>query len=124
MRLIIIFLLVSFSSLQAQSNWQPGYIIKDGQKTEGEIDDREWPYFIDNFGFRKSTTEEATIYSPSDRVSFGVGDRRYSSREVSYIANSRELDQITKDTTLRRANAMVFLRQYYEGEVSLYQFVD
>jgi hypothetical protein len=124
MRLIFILLLALTSGLHAQSNWQPGYIIKDGQKIEGEIDDREWPYFIESFRFRPSSGAEVAVYAPSDGVDFGVGNRRFEAKEVSYITNSRELDKISRDTLLERETSIAFLRQYYDGELSLYQFVD
>ncbi len=124
MRLLILLLVMITSCLNAQANWQPGYIIKDGQKIEGEIDDREWPYYIEDFRFRASPEAEVVIYSSVDEVSFGVSGRNYINDEVNYITNSRELAKITKDTTINRTRAQVFLRQYYDGELGLYQFID
>lgn len=122
--LFITVFLAHASVIQGQANWQPGYIIKDGEKTEGEIDDREWPYYIDGFRFRSSPQGETVAYSLADQVDFGVRDRNYISEQVNYISNSRQLDQLTKDTSLQRESGLVFLRQYFDGELGLYQFVD
>ena len=125
MRLLLLSLLTCFVfGLNAQANWQPGYIIQNGQKEEGEIDDREWPYGIDEFRFRTAADRPATTYAPTNIGGFGLDGRKYESAEVNYISNSRELDKISRDTVLNRKIARVFLRQYYGGALSLYQYVD
>lgn len=117
-------ILITSSLITAQANWQPGYVVRDGEKVTGEIDDREWAYFIDEVRFRSSERAGVDTYSPSDGVNFGVANRRFISREVGYITNSRDLEKLSRDTTLYRERADAVLRVYFEGDLSLFQYVD
>ncbi|WP_020567921.1 hypothetical protein [Neolewinella persica] len=123
MRLSLIFLALFSFTLDAQSNWRPGFVVKDGVKITGEIDDRDWSYVIESFRFRPSSSGEVTVYRPSDKVAFGVGERRFVGKEINYITNSRKLKNLSRDTVLQWETSWGFLRQYYAGELSLYQFV-
>lgn len=118
------FLLLTVNFITAQQNWQPGHIFRNGEKIVGEIDDREWPYHIDEISFREGKSGATQRYTAKDNIDFAVGGRRYVTEEVTVITNSRELDKLTVDTTKNREVVTAFLRQYYDGELSLYQYVD
>lgn len=111
-------------ALQAQSNWQPGHVIVNGQKITGEVDDRDWPYHIGSIDFRTKKGAAVTTYRPEDEVTVEVAGRRFVGATINYITNPRDLELITADTVRNRATESGFLRQYYAGEMKLYQYVD
>ncbi len=119
----LLYLSVSHA-LVAQRNWQPGFIILDGEKIPGEIDDREWPYHFETITFRKDKTSPPSQYTTQDNVDFSVKGRRYISKQINIITNSRELDQLSADTIKNRITTRGFLRQYYRGELNLFQYID
>lgn len=116
--------LFACTALNAQSNWRPAYIIVNGQKITGQVDDREWAYHIGSIDFRTDKNSPVTTYRPEDSVVVDVGGRRFASTTISYITNSRDLDKLTRDTVLTRTTETVFARQYYDGELALLQFID
>ena len=126
MRSFVLLLIITLSTnwVDGQTNWRPGYIIENGKTLEGQIDDREWPYFIGEVRFRTSPTDAVRTFLPDHGIDFGTGGRRYVSRSVRLITNSRELDQITRDTARNRQTTQGFLRQHIQGALSLYQFID
>ena len=112
------------SALSAQANWHPATLTIDGKEIQGEVNDREWPYHIDEISFRTDQGSTPTVYTPADEVTIEVSGRRFVTRSVSYITNTRDLAKLTRDTVFNRATERVFLRQYYGGALALYQYVD
>lgn len=117
-------LLLTSLLITAQANWQSGYIIKNGERITGEIDDREWPYHIDKITFRTKASGTSQSFNPKDGIDFEVAGRRYVSKSVPVIANSRDLDKLTVDTSLTRRQETGFLRLYLDGDLGLYQYID
>ena len=122
-RVLTLVLTLFTTSLLAQTNWVPATAEIDGREIAGEVNNRDWSFFVPAVDFRP-TGGEATTYPPTAGVAFEYNYRRLVAAEVSYITNTRDLAKLTKDTTLNRTTEAGYLRQYVDGEVALYQYVD
>ncbi len=113
-------LLFSFT-LQAQTNFVSGYIVRNGNDTvRGQVNDLQWkqgPYILE---FRPSGGE-AKSYSPGEIRGFGYGNHHYRSERV-FIRTSAVTPtaKLTYKSTPDQAYAQVFLKELVRGKISLF----
>jgi len=127
--LIIAFLFAAClaPSAQAQSGFEPGYIIPqaDGASADtlrGEIINEDWIRNPASITFRPAPDEAPTSYDASDLAAFGVGGDRYESHDV--IIDQRPTRMREASPTNSFAKKRVFLLKLAEGPLTLFSYRD
>ncbi|NII24835.1 PorT family protein [Pseudoflavitalea sp. X16] len=125
---LIAFLLISLSTVQGQTNYQPGsLVLKTGEQVSGLIDYREWRQNPRKINFRKTPQDQIAQYSVEDLQAFKIDGKDSFERaivtkdmrpvEVSEVIEHMEDDHKQIDT--------VFLRVLVKGtKLNLYELVD
>ncbi len=116
---------LAFFTAAAQTNYQPGYYISNGERVEGEILNQDWNKNPEDFSFRTSATAETVRKDISQVSEFGVADLKYERHEVEVALNSIfSVDDLTDQRTPDMEKRTIFLKVILEGSVSLYSYAE
>ena len=108
--LTLLFLIVYFGSIQAQRDYRKGYIITNQQDTVyGWIDYRGDIRNSKVCSFKKTETDQATEYSPSDIAAYRFINSKF------YVSKNVGSEYVPK---------LVFLEYLVNGLANLYYFRD
>ena len=117
--LLLAFMLANF--LQAQENYQAGYILTASNDTvKGYIDYRNWEKNPDKIRFKRTPEEQPEIYRPLDIKEFGVSNEIYVSAIVETENTSLATNELIRDSQLKIKTDTAFLQTLYNGKKSLY----
>ena len=109
--LIFVALFTALMSINAQSNFRPGYIITNEMDTiEGLIDFRTYKMNAHNCTFRATDTSEDVVYSPGDIYGY-----RFTDDGKYYVTKNIEIEGLQR---------RVFLEYLIQGLISLYFYPD
>jgi hypothetical protein len=129
MKLLYFIILILLPSLIfAQTNYQPGYIVKTtGDTVKGYIDYREWdqtPTSI-KFSLNKSGSS-IQRFNPGDVSGFGIyGMEKYISYSGNISADRNKFPDIPGNLDTTKVQATLFLKVIVEGNhLSLYSQTD
>ncbi len=109
--------------LTAQENYLPGYILKDGAKKQGQIDNQNWDKNPAKIQFKGESGMQ--VLSSTDIQEFEVGKEYYVSRVVDLDVSPHKLNSIKENVPPKFVNdTTLFLRVLVQGELSLYSLKD
>lgn len=107
----LLMLCLFHSTIIAQKNFDPGYIINHNRDTvKGFIETTEEKKLSSSVRFRKETSGELQEYNPGDLFGFGIGQVLYKSFIFNNTVSGSRMDT-------------VFARQLVSGEYNLFTFV-
>ncbi len=111
--------------VKAQSNFIPGSITTiNEQEIKGFIDYQNWLVNPEEVSFKTSLEAEEEVYKPSEIKSFETEGEIYKSAKVEVAISSRKLDDLKFSKTIYTENKEVFLQTLYQGNKSLFKYVD
>ena len=128
MRLIflVVFLFTAFV-IQAQPNYQPGYVIKaSGDTLKGYIDQREWNLCPLKISFKAFYEDRTVDITPAEISGFNVnGITNYLSFKGRLSADENELPNLPRMQDTSTIVGTVFLQEISTGQfVALYSHAD
>lgn len=116
---LFIFGCLSCFTVNAQKNFQPGYILNhQGDTIQGYIDYRNWEENPEEIHYSSSLNGSPITYLPKDIAEFGVQDEIYVSAIVDIMPVETTVVDETPEMYKKRVN--VFLQTLIRGEKSLY----
>lgn len=122
-KVAVLIAIVLFGSMFSfsQEKFQSGYVVlSTGDTIRGQIDFRNNWKNPDNIVFRSTGNESVVIYTPENINEFFVDRYRYISANI----NVDELAEYMIDSAAVPVHQKVFLMVLYEGEKSLYYYID
>jgi len=129
MKLILITLLVALPAcIFAQSNYHPGYVLKNnGDTLKGFIDYREWRQNPKSIDFKVSKTDKQALqFNPQSIKEFQItGFETYVAYAGAISMNQTNFSNLPEklDTTLK--SDTIFLKQLATGDhLTLYKYTD
>lgn len=112
-------------SLQAQTNYQPGFIVTtNGDSIKGFINYRDWEQNPLTIQFRSKTDENIKEYGLSDLDAFGVAKQLFEKKTILVDKGTRKLEKLTLKEDSSKTIRQVFLRVLVKGKASLYLYAD
>ncbi len=127
MKVYITFLFsLFFFSVQAQINFEKGYIIdNEGQKTECLIRNVDWESNPDKIDYKLSEQSEVMVASVDDLKAFGIGQSiKFISATVEIDRSSDRIDKLSQTRVASFNKEKLFLKVLLEGEANLYYYHD
>lgn len=114
-------------SAQAQSEFEPGYIVFPSDSTvadtvRGQIINADWIRTPSSITFRASESDTPASYDASEIEAFGVGGDRYESHDV--IIDQRPTRMREASPTNLFDQKRVFLLKLAEGSLTLFSYRD
>lgn len=123
--IFLLLLLLPFSEVSAQSNWQPAVITTvAGEQLVGRIDDRRWGFRIRQLRFRPSGNKEILRLPIEDIKSFVVSERQYIIQDISVNTSPRGTQDVVTEDRRMTEKSRKPLMLLFEGPISLYEYVD
>lgn len=111
----------ALGTVNAQSNFQPGYIIDvNGDTIVGWIDQKDWHNNPRKIAFKKDEKQLEDTYNPMQIKAFSVLGESYESAIVSTCLDPVSTNRITRFPEFTLVVDTVFLRGVISGEKSLF----
>lgn len=121
----LVFSLFFTVSTFGQSNYQSGYLINlKGDTLKGYIDYRNWGINPGKISFKKTTNDQAKVYTPLDVKKFWVADELYEGGIVKIETSTRNITKLTYLSELQFRQDTVFLQAAMQGVKDLYYYKD
>lgn len=117
-------LIVAASSVSAQQNFLPGYLVTpDGDSLKGYLSRSQSRSHVPSVQFRDFSQKTST-YTPEDLQAFAAGDAVYISAEVEVDKSARAGDELDFSPALNLVKRKVFLARLASGKKELYHYWD
>jgi hypothetical protein len=115
-----------FFSVQAQINFEKGYIINnENQKTECLIRNVDWESNPDEIDYKISEQSDVLVAGVDDLKAFGIGENiKFISAIVDIDRSSDRIDKLSQTRVASFNKEKLFLKVLLEGEANLYYYHD
>jgi hypothetical protein len=123
----LLFAFFSCSYAIAQTNYKPGFIVTaKGETVNGYINYREWNYNPGNIGFKKTLSDKAQTFGPTDVSYFELtGLEAYKAALVAVSMARIDMQTMKDEFDTTTVTKDVFLKLIKKGDnVSLFSYSD